>query len=62
MGKVNVFIHSRTFNMHLLSTYCMPGIEAGYIKYTGPGLKEFKPDGETCSLKKKSIVECYSNG
>lgn len=57
-----MFIHSRTFNMHLLSTYCMPGTQAGYTKYTGPGLREFKPGRETCSLEKQSIVESYSNG
>lgn len=57
-----MFIHLRTFNMHLLSTYCMPGTETGYTKYTHSGLKEFKPGGETCSLENQPIVECYSNG
>lgn len=57
-----MFIHLRTFDMHLLSTYCMPGTETGYTKYTHSGLKEFKPGGETCSLENQPIVECYSNG
>lgn len=51
-GQADVFIHSRTFNMHLLSTYYVPGTEARYTKYTGLGLKEFKPGRENYSLEK----------
>lgn len=60
--QINVFIHSRTCNMRLLNTYYVPGTEAGYTKYTGSGLKELRPGGETYSLEKQSmVVECYSS-